>query len=218
MADSNRTYIYSTGPNYIFVRFCSPGNAAGPGPFRPVDALGGEVFFLGTAETKPEEDLQAQYLPIFNSIGGRMVPFEHSYQGTIGSFAVLLNKFSHTILQRLQQFPSNGRVLGGVADIAPGREGHLARGRLLQANGDGFELWRANGFYGTLNAGAYPDLPPGRYYPCCHTVRIFQADEGLPDEKVLLLIEPVNTYYAPDGTFYLYSEDPAKFVGLPNPL
>lgn len=211
MADSNPTFIYSTGPNYIFIRFPIPG----AGPYVNPNQLGGSVFFLGTAEEKPEEDLQAQYLPIFNNIGGKMVPFEKSYQGTIGAFTILLNKFSHTILTLLKRMPSNGRMDAG---IGAGRESHLSRGRLVQANGDGFELWRANGFFGSLNANAYPDLPPGRYYPCCHTVRIFDADQGLPDEKALLVIEPQNVYNAADGSFYLYSEDAAKFAGLPNPL
>lgn len=213
MADSNRTYLYSTGPNYIYVRF----PPVGAGPYVPADGLqSGTIYFLGTAEQKVEEDLQAQWLPAFNSIAGRMVPFDKNYQGELGQISLLLNKFSHTVVQLLQRFPNNGRVAG--ADVAPGRETYLSRGRFLQANGDGFELWRANGFFGTLNAGAYPDLPPGRYFPCCQTVRIFEADDGLPDEKVLLLIEPQNVYNAVDGSFYLYSEDPAKFVGLPNPL
>jgi hypothetical protein len=211
MDNSNNTFIYSTGPNYIFVRFPVPG----PGPFIKPSQLGGTIYFLGTAEEKPEEDLQAQYLPIFNNIGGKMVPFEKSYQGTIGGFSILLNKFSHTVLTLLQRMPSNGRM---DAAVPAGQESHLSRGRLVQANGDGFELWRANGFFGTLNATAYPDLPPGRYYPCCHNVRIFEANEGLPDEKILLIAEPQNVYNAVDGSFYLYSEDPAKFAGLPNPI
>lgn len=207
MAASNPAFYNVAGPVHIYVRIPSQG----AGPFQPPGALGGKILFLGHAEDAPDPDFTPQYLPVHSSLAGPVVPDDEIYIGGEYKVQITFSRFSWDVVQLIQAYPQYGR------GAAPGTETFLDRGRLVQAQGDGFELWLRNAFYGTPNAIAYPNMPVGFYYPCCRSLGTYPRKLSRDATRATLGIKPLSVRQGITGGFVTYSCNPSWFANLPDP-
>ncbi len=140
-----------------------------------------------------------------------MVEDDEIYAG--GKYKVSINfaRFSWDVIQLLNAFPAYGR------QVAPGTETYLDRGRLVQAQGDSFELWTRNSTWGTPNAAAYPNLPIGYYFPGCRVMGTSPRKLTREATQCLLHIKPLSIRQGITGGFLTYTQDPQYFQQLPEP-
>lgn len=212
--DSNPAFTYCTGPVHVFVRVPSSGSS----PFLPEGVLAGgeQIGYLGTTEVAPEIDWVKVWRPVFNAIGGEMVPFDQMYQGQVIQIRLDLERRSETVLEAIGQCPNFGR--DGRLEDGDDATGDI--GKLLLANGRAYEMWLVNTFWqqNVPNLAAMPDLKPGYYFRACKTDREFRGREGLMESKAFLQVEAVRSYDARARRFRQWSANPDRFRGLPNPL
>lgn len=205
-------YYYVAGPVHVYVRFPK----VGAGPYRPVlttfQNAGSVPEFLGHCENAPEPDYSYKWKPVFASWSGEVIPDDKLYQGQEVKITLNLSRFSKTVLTKLEAAPNHGRN-----NIRPGSESYLDIGKLLQRNGVGFELWLVNGFYGTENMAAFPDMEIGKYFPCCNIVNNSPKGQSRNNTFAQLLIEPNWIQYSPEGSRVCYTSDPSYFTSLPKP-
>jgi len=207
VADSNPAYYNVAGPVHIYVRIPS----VGVGPFIHPDSRGGPILFLGHAEDSPEPDFVPQYIPVHSSLAGPVVPDDEIFMGGDFKIQTTFTRFSWDVVQLLQAWPQYGR------GAAPGSETFLDRGRLVQAQGDSFEIWFRNAFYGTANAAAYPNMPIGHYYPCCRSLGTYPRKLSRDATRATLGIKPLSARQGITGGFITYSCNPKYFAALPEP-
>jgi hypothetical protein len=120
-----------------------------------------------------------------------------------------LQRFDYDAVQALKAFPGYSRT------SLPGTMSYLDIGSLLLRNGKSFELWIKNGFWGTANQAAYPDLPPGTYFLACNVAGIVGDNKGRDAELITVMIEANWVQAHPVGPLLCYSQDPAYFRNLP---
>ena len=207
MAQTNLAFYYVAGPAHIYVRFPS----IGAGPYVPPSSLAGTINFLGHCEESPEPDFIPHYLPVHSSLAGPAIPDDEVDAGVETKLGLMLSRFNYTIAARIQQAARHGRG-------APlGTETYLDRGRLLMAQGDSFELWIKNSFYGTANAAAYPDLPPGYYFPAVRAEGVLPRKINRETKQMHISLFPKSVRLGVVGGFMTYSQDPKWFAKLPDP-
>lgn len=209
MAQQNLAYYYVTGPVHVYVRVPQP---RGAGPYVGPNALKGTIYFLGHCTDSPEPDFTPQKIPVMSALGGPLVPDDSIQVGGLYSLNLELTRFNYTVLKVLSQFARQGRQ-----SLDAGTESFLDRGRLILAQGDTFELWLRNAFYGTANAAAYPDLPIGYYYPACVYAEYSPRNLSQKNKLAHLHIEPMSVRQGVTGGFVTYTQDPAYFTALPDP-
>lgn len=207
MAQQNLAYYYVTGPVHIYVRIPN----VGAGPYVAPGSLKGTTYFLGHTTDSPEPDFHPQKIPVISSLSGPLVPDDHIQVGGKYAVGMELARFNLTVVNKLKQFARQGR------SMVAGTESFLDRGRLVLANGDTFELWLRNAFYGTPNALAYPDLEIGYYFPACVVEELLPRKLGIANKLAHLTIEPLSVRQGVTGGYITYSQDPVFFAGLPDP-
>lgn len=202
----NYAFYNVAGPVHVYVRIPT----VGAGPFIGQPSKG-PILFLGHCEDSPEPDFVPQYIPVFSSLSGPKVPDDEIYVG--GDYKLQLNfsRFSWTVLRAILAFPLYGRG----ADA--GSETFLDRGRLVLANGDSFELWLRNAFYGTPDALAYPDMPIGTYFRACRSLGTYPRKLSRENTRALLGVKPLSVRQGVTGGFVTYTQDPKYFAELPLP-
>lgn len=204
---ANLAYYYVSGPVHIYCRIPS----VGAGPARPINGLGGQIFFLGHCKVAPEPASQPQYIPAMSALAGPVIPDDEIYAGQKTELNLEMTRFNFTLLNALASYPMYGR------GAPPGIETYLDRGRLVQAQGDSYELWVVNSFYGTPNANAYPDLPIGYYYPCVRTHENSPKNQSRDATIGMLHCTPLSVRQGITGGFITYLQDPQYFLNLPLP-
>lgn len=202
-------YFYVNGPVAAFVRI--PGTGAGPfvGP-AALKSAPGQPTFLGHCDKAPQQSEEIRWKPCFSSQTGEVIPADKLYMGQEIRIILPLARFDYDVVQLLRAAPRHGR------GTAPGTETYLDIGALLQRNGLSFELWLKHEFAGTINASAYPNLPPGMYFLCCNIAGIYPTNPGRDTTLMQLMIE-ANWVQAHGGggVRVCYSQDPSYFSGLP---
>ncbi len=205
---ANLAYYHVAGPVHVFVRI----PPVGLGPYKTAGTLSGPIAFLGHTTDAPEPDFKSEYIPVMSSLGGPVVPDDEINVGGTYQASMELSRFNYNVLTALQQFPTHGRN-----GLPAGTESYLDRGRLIQAQGDSFEVWLQNSFYGTPNAVVYPEMPPGIYYPACRFVDMLPRKLSRDSTKAQLVIKPLSVRIGITGGFISYSQHPSFFVNLPLP-
>jgi hypothetical protein len=138
-----------------------------------------------------------------------MVPDDEIFMGGTYELTMELSRFDFTMVRRLSAFPMYGRGQN------QGYESALDRGRLVQAQGDSFEVWLVNSFYNSPNSLAYPNMPIGFYFPSCRTKQVSPQKMSRDATKVNVQIKPISVRQARTGDFVTYTQDPAYFKNLP---
>lgn len=207
MTQANLAYYYVAGPVHVYIRI----PVTGLGPYVTPAQLSGKIFFLGHCEDSPEPDFEPQYIPVHSSLSGPAVEDDELQMGGKYKLDLTLSRFNYTMVRLIKQFSRHGRGL------APGSEDYLSRGRLMLAQGDTFEIWLRNGFYGTANALAYPDLPIGYYYPAVRPFDVLPRKLSRETKIAHLSLKPMSVRQGVIGNTITYSQDPAYFRNLPDP-
>ena len=206
--------IHVTGPIHLFAgtpanAFTSPATVA-------------KTWYIGTTETQPQIKHEKQWLPVFNSIGGRKVPFTQLYQGEIGQLGFLLNRFSNAgyTAMRLAGGPDGNTVSNaGVGYESSYARGGAGLGRMSM------QLWLLYEFgFGAATPGSAgpattAGLPRGRTYFGCMLGPHEIAKSGTSEEALLLVFTALPLYYGTSFAvgsalrrgFGLYSEAEADF-------
>lgn len=174
----------------------------------------GLLYYLGTAEIRPQVRIQSFKLDAKNDLAGRLLPMQTVYQGKMAQIGLGLNRFSSPAMDAL-------RSTGGVGGIYQGKDFQLARGS-LEFLKHTFQLWQVYGFYNwTTPATGVDYIPPGRYWP---NVRIAAEDEqriGTEDWLKLLVLEAYGLPVCASGlwTHTLWSQETADFpVDVQTPI
>lgn len=204
---ANLAYTYVTGPVHVYIRI----PRVGVGPYVFPRQLQGKILFLGHFTESPEIEIAPKYLAVHSSLSGPEIPDDEIYIGAAYQVGGELSRFNYSVLMYLKQFPLYGR--GAPA----GTETFLDRGRLALAQGDTFEIWFKNAFYGTANANAYPDLAPGYYFPACRSVEVLPQKLSRDAKKVHINIKPMSARQGVIGDTVTYSQNPDYFKNLPAP-
>jgi hypothetical protein len=211
MATNGIAYYYVTGPVHCYARI--PLICAGPsvGPKKLLNA--GVPVFLGHNESSPKPEFTPKWKGAFSSLGGEAIPDDKVYLGQEVRIILELSRFNETLINYLMATPTLGRT-----GNPPGSESYLDIGSLLQRNGKSFELWLRNGFYGTRNSAAYPDMTIGKYFLCCNMAGITPANLTRDTSKVSLMIEANWVTDTANGfSRTCFTSDPAYFASLPAP-
>lgn len=206
MPIANYAYYHVTGPVNIYVRIPN----VGVGPFVPPNLATGSIAFLGQALESPEPKFDAAYVDVKSSLSGPVIPDDKIYAGGDYYFDVNLSRYAWDVLQFLTAWPMHGR------GMAPGEETYFDRGRLALANGDTFQLWARNAFWGSANATAYPDMPIGYFYPACIMVNHYPNKLTRDSSLATLRIKPLSVRIGPAGGFITYTQNPTYFTDLPD--
>jgi len=203
----NLAYYYVTGPVHVYVRFPTKG----VGPWWPPSKLRGKIFFLGHAKEAPEPDFIPKYIPVHSSLAGPEQEDDAIQMGGEYALNIEFTRFNWEVMRAVKQFARYGRGLPA------GQESYLDRGRLILQQGDAYEVWLYNSFYGTVNAAAYPDMPPGYYYPGMRTAGVLPRDLSRDVTKGNVHFTPMSVRIGVTGGWATYFQDPAYFQGLPDP-
>jgi len=193
----SQPYYYCTGPILVYVDCFSDGRGPLSGGANTFSISTRQL--LGTCETYPTVEAEDFWLPVYNDNGGPLVPADNSFCGHKRTLILDLNWYSQTILNYVLATPAQGND-----GFPQGTNSRLMRGAFQLANGLGFSTTLQFTFFGTPNAIAYPDLPPGEYYPFCRLVGTYFDRAGTQNKKVRLIVEAQEAMY-PDGTQFLYS-------------
>jgi hypothetical protein len=141
-----------SGPAYLYISRLALSAIGTP-------ATTAQLYFLGTCETPPTLQLNPQWEPVMNDIGGSMLPIDYSYQGEDAVLSGTLNKWNETVYLNLASHALAQTV------AARGSEKWSDIGSLAQVESLIFQLYvhfpysAAKTVYGTTN-----NMPAG--YRC----------------------------------------------------
>jgi hypothetical protein len=190
--------FHCTGPVHLFAGFYPHGDPR-------------YSQYLGTCESCPKSNTTFAWRPIFTSIGGRDAPTDKQTAGCREFIILDLNRFCEKTLDNILTTPG---LENRFTSKVPGTTKRLGRGQFLVADNAGFQLWLIFSFYGTQNATAYPDLPPGLWFPFCSVTSAFVDRQGTQNRRVQLLIEAQEGRDKKTGDWILSSTDIARFGNL----
>lgn len=91
--------LYTTGPVHIFVGCGGSVNAK-------------QVLYLGTGQEAPDIEIQREFEPVKNDIGGTMLPMDRVYEGQEAMISVALNRIKLTTLHAMQSIRLGGLTPG----------------------------------------------------------------------------------------------------------
>lgn len=127
--------VWCTGPAYIYV------------------APTGSPQFLGTAERAPVIDLVPAFLPVLNDLGGRLKPFDKSYQGEDGIVVARVNRWNEPVYQSIESATNNG---------TPGTDASGDIGTLMFQEDKAYEVWVV--FPYAASKAAMSGMPSGYHF------------------------------------------------------
>ncbi len=191
MADRQPRF-YVPGPVHFFARFPTQSAAQ----------------YWGTCELSPRNENTIQYAPVFNTIGGSMVPIQMTDQGSFMRVACLLNRFSISTHNQVKSLISGaGPTATPTGMITPA----LDRGRLVFGRKT-VNVWQIYEYMlnAGYRAGDNANHPLGRYFPNCVVENIIDDPLGTMEEKSLVVMTAYPYWDGPpNGTsrvFQVYSE------------
>lgn len=111
---------YVRGPAHIF---------AGVG-------MAGTPFYLGTAERTPKIQIRRAFSPVWNDLGGQLVPYDWCYEGQEGFVVADLTRWNQPVLAALQGAPRQT-----IAAATPGTDVVGDIGTLMVTEGAAIPLW-----------------------------------------------------------------------------
>jgi hypothetical protein len=199
MADSNPTFVYTTGPVHAFVRFL---------PNTPIQ-------YLGTTVQAPEYDRQKRYAPVWSALGGDQEEFDRRYGGSPTTIGLDLMKHSDPVLSQVEAAPRHGRD-----DGEDGTELMGDIGKMMAQGGGGYEGWLVNTFamWGGAALSSFPTVRRGYYFRCLATDRVFRGKDGLGESVVRVDLSALKVYDPRTMSFFRFSSDPQFFTQIPFPL
>lgn len=212
MAINSFPAFHTTGPVLHYIRTNGSFQQAVGNVQSPTTSTGGDIYFLGTCQTRPFVRINRYGQAIFNDLGGRSVPMQKTSDGEDADLAMQLSRYSELAYQRIL-------MANQVTDPAAGVESGMARGSLMYGTKT-FELWQWFSFYGT--AAATPNMTCGYYWPQVELLNHSPEESGTEGKVLLLTAKATPRFFTPGpggaangvvtpARFVLYSNRPADF-------
>jgi hypothetical protein len=135
-----------------------------------IQAIGGQIYYLGTAEVTPQIQVRRYRSNTMNDVAGKTLPLQKTWDGEAAVVSVLLTNFSKFAEQELQ---TSGRTNGVQLTERAGIETRWARGSAVYGKST-FKLWQVyDNFFNPF--GTSTGLEIGWYWP---QVELLQRGHG----------------------------------------
>lgn len=170
----------------------------------------GPAMYLGTSEFSPYIEIDKQYVPLYNDLGGPAVPFDLCYAGKQAFVACDLTRFNIDALTAIQSDPTFDEDELGDALI----DGRLDIGSLLDTEGLGIELYLIFPYAGSVSA--YEKLYQGYHFLLACPPKVIWNRLGTQPVKIHVSWHCIRTF-DPQGKKFLLADtniDPALGVIL----
>lgn len=180
-----------------------------------IQAIGGDIWYLGTAEVTPQMQIRRYRQNAMNDVAGKTLPLQKTWDGEAAVVSVLLTNFSKYAEEELQGSGRAGGIHGAV-----GQETRWARGSLIYGKAT-FKLWQVyDNFFNPF--GTSTGLEIGWYWPQVEMLQRDTVKAGSQSEGLLCVFDctpyripqaspnAVNTAQNERGWF-LYSQSATYF-------
>ncbi len=158
----------------------------------------GSPVYLGTAVLAPDVEQEKGFDPVMNDLGGRIFPFQNVYDGEEDTVLTTLNRFDYTVYKLMR---ATVNVTGSL-----GTDGPVDRGTLVFGTQRAFGLVLVYSYAGSASAPSQPDMPAGRFYPCCTLEKNRESTAGARVMEIALAIKAHNLFNPSTRSFTLYTE------------
>lgn len=135
-------------------------------------------LYLGTAETKPDIDIEGAYEALMNDLGGSRMPFDRSWQAEEGAISFVLTRWDYGVALRMMCSPNYLANAAGdnlLEDV----------GSLMGMEGNTFPFWVV---FPKQLINPYTRMPAGfRFWSCvCEYPR--RLEPGTRPHKIGMVI------------------------------
>jgi hypothetical protein len=178
-----------------------------------IQAIGGQIYYLGTAEVTPQIQVRRYRSNTMNDVAGKTLPLQKTWDGEAAVVSVLLTNFSKFAEQELQ---TSGRTNGVQLTERAGIETRWARGSAVYGKST-FKLWQVyDNFFNPF--GTSTGLEIGWYWPQVELLQRDTVKAGSQGEGLLCVFD-CTPYRIPQASptavndtlnergWFLYSQD-----------
>lgn len=203
--------LWTTGPAHFFVKLpaasllAGSSTAGGSGVTIGAGSTGSQARYLGTCRTKPKIFLRKGNKPVYNDIGGDVIPFDKLALGEDAIIVADLNRYNMPVIEALADSPQRRDIPGFDGD------GDVGTLWLTEGQGIGLYVW-----FPFARKAAYP-MRNGYFFPGCtwETENPEELDIGTQDFARQITFHALRIYNFSTRSFTLYQNfDPAAVANL----
>lgn len=164
--------------------------------------------FLGTSEFSPYIDISPAFKPVFNDLGGRLIPFDKTFQGEEAFVYYNLTRWNEDVYARCAARPrptgTRGKSVAG--DI----------GALMNQQNLAYPIWVK---FPYANDPAFaPDMPQGYHFLNAWLEGPDHMEPLGTEARALRIFFYCSRFFnVNDGSFTCYDNDMAAVAAFPNP-
>ncbi len=147
-----------------------------------IQRLGGEIWYLGTAEVTPQMQVRRYRQNVMNDNAGKTLAYQKTWDGEAAVVSVLLTNFSKYAEAEMQ---FSGLEAG--VQLGSGEESRWARGSLVYGQST-FTLWQVYDNYFNPN-GSSTGLEIGWYWPQVELLQRDTVKAGTQGEGLLCVFD-----------------------------
>jgi hypothetical protein len=219
---SNTSSVVSTGPILVWARFV---DSYSSNPFA-APSFYGNIYYVGTCERYPVNELENAYISYYSSIGGSEKPTDKIYAGSSEIIVLDLNRFNTAVVNMLIAAPRYGRTISSLqyrnqvqpntvsAGTVPIVNSRLDRGSLLMRNKGFYQIWLQYTNWGKQSSDPFPSLPPGDFYYCCSTAGAYIPRQGTTYQMRRIIVEAMELQDDRGFNWGLKTNTPDVFAAL----
>lgn len=190
---------YLTGAVHFFVGRTdtdqTPNAAGGSQKFGP--------DYIGTCEFSPRIQIDKVWVPLFNDLGGPIVPFDVSYAGKQAFISADLTRWNEEVIQRFESAPKFGEQLLND-DISD-------QGTLVNTEGYNITVWAV---FPYQRFPAYSTMLKGYRFPAVVGLQTDHNRLGTQPRRVHLNLHAIRLFSATKKQFLLADNDMTAVAGL----
>ncbi len=162
--------------------------------------------YLGTCEFSPRVQIDKQWIPLFNDLGGPAIPFDLSYAGTQAFLAMDFTRWNDEVIRRFDSAPTfeEGEFSGLQNEITD-------VGTLVNTEGQNIVLWVC---FPYQSFPAYDTMLQGYRFPSVVGLVTDLNRMGTQPRRVHANIHAIRLFDAKKKTFTLADHDMSKVRGL----
>lgn len=171
------------------------------------NAVGGSKKFgpdyIGTCEFSPRIQVDKVWVPLFNDLGGPIVPFDVSYAGKQAFIAADLTRWNDEVIQRFESAPKFGeqKLSDEISDM----------GTLVNTEGYNITVWVV---FPYQRFPAYSTMLAGYRFPAVVGLQTDHNRLGTQPRRVHLNLHAIRLFSAAKKQFLLADNDMSAVAGL----
>jgi hypothetical protein len=167
----------------------------------------GEVSYLGTSEFSPSLEIDKAYIPLFNDLGGPVVPFDLCYVGKQAFVAADLTRFNPDTVATLMADPTFHTDDLSTALID---EDHDV-GTLIDTEDVALELFMV---FPYQTVSAYASMYRGFHFLCCCAPKVIFNRLGTQPKKIHFSAQCIRAWDSDTKKFVLADETIDEALGV----